>query len=140
MVFGNYSVSYPADEHYPPESSIQTLSIRNATQIFTGARSMVNLYAANTGAGLVWLGVWDDNPIGSPSTGARADHRLITLAPVAGPGWFQFSVHGGTDVQFGLWVGAYSTAALALAGGDPDAGDVMFYKADWNASKVLPQV
>ena len=67
------------------------------------------------------------------------NHHL-DLAPLpATGGWFQYSVHAGQELQNGLWVGIYSTAALALAGGTPDGGNNMFVKADWGRPKYLPK-
>lgn len=203
MVFGNFSVSYPADEHYPPNGFEQALG--NATQLIHGRRSLVNFMAINTSANVVWLAAWDDKtgivPLGAkydangnylvrgpiaeggwnwvitqgsndltPAPGIVAanfanlaltglpntfvtltvvkqnadgpnvlgENRLLELIPIAGPGWYQSSVHGGTDLINGLWVGTYSTAALAIAAGVPDVGAVMYYRADYNAPKVLP--
>jgi len=140
MIFGNYSMSAPADEHY------FSAGFENGVQAISHVRSLVNLNITNVSGtpvapNLVWVAIWDAKPNpGSNPAAAGADAKLVDLKPVAGPGWYQFSVHGGQDLRAGLWVGAYSTAALALAGGAPDAGNVLFVRADYNAPKYLPMV
>ena len=142
MAFGKFSISYPCDESYRT-GTVGTIPVvlENAVQVIPGVRSLGSLSATNTGYAVVWLAVWDAKPnAGSNPAASGSNNRLLECVPVAAPGWFQFSVHGGTDLRNGLWVGAYSTAALALAGGAPDAGAVMFYKCEFSASKYTPQV
>ncbi|MDE2102334.1 MAG: hypothetical protein KGL39_34125 [Patescibacteria group bacterium] len=133
-MFGNYNTFYPADEHY------SSAAFENAKQLIGTVRSLVNFKATNTGAAIVWLALWDDKPVTNPATDGNNDHVLLDLVPLSTPGAFQTSTPHGQDLRLGLWVGAYTTAALALAGGAPDAGNVMFYRADYSAAKVLPQV
>lgn len=141
MAFGKYSISYPYDESYHTGTvGVLPVPPENAVQIITGVRSLGSLSATNTGGAVVWFAVWDAKPNANSNPAATGQNsRLLELKPIAAPGWFQFSVHGGTDLRNGLWVGAYTTAALALAGGAPDAGNVMWYKCEFGASKVLPQ-
>ena len=129
----NFSISWPADEHYT------SAALENAKQCIGKARCLINFKANNTGGALVYLGIWDALPTGGSNPAATGqDNKLIDIVPVAGPGWYQFSVHGGQDLGNGLWVGAYTTAALAIAGGAPDAGAVMFYKVDFTCAKTIP--
>ena len=132
----NTFIQYPADEKY------NSAALENNVQVITAVRSLVSLKATNTSGGVVWLGIWDDKPTAgsNPAATGKTSKKLLDIVPIAAPGWYQYSVMGGSDLRYGCWVGAYSTAALAIAGGAPDAGAVMFYKVDFKASVVLPQV
>ncbi len=127
------SVSYPADEHYNTPSA----AFENPSQAVSKPRCLIDLNITNTSNGLLWLGIWDCVPAGGSNPAATSgDIKLLDVKPIAAYGWYEFSVHGGQDLVNGLWVGAYSTAALARAGGAPDGGAVLMVKCDFTASKV----
>ena len=146
-----FSRSWGADERY------RSTALENGVQVVPATRTLVALSINNTLVdGVVrWLGIWDvlvphgvpggNNPAGSGPTGAGNNPAavssavLLDVTPIASPGWESLEIHGGDQLIKGLWVGLYSTAALAAAGGDPDAGAVLFVKGDWTASKYLPQ-
>lgn len=129
----NYQIFYPADEHY------NSAALENAKQLISKVRSLISVKATNAGDNQVWLGIWDAKPDnGSNPAATGTNNQLLDIAPVAGNGWHQMAVPGGNDLRNGLWVGAYTTAALALAGGAPDAGNVMFYRVDFTAPKIIP--
>lgn len=133
-MFGNFNALYPADEHY------FSAAFENGVKAITGVRSLVNVNVTNVGDAPVWLAVWDAAPAAGSNPAAAAEKTLVDLKPLPNLDWYQFSVPNGHDLRHGLWIGAYSTAALARAGGAPDAGNVLWLRADWSASKVLPQV
>lgn len=135
-MFSKASYSYVYDEVY------RSVALENAVQVIPGVRNLGSFAVCNTSGAVLWLALWDAAP-GNPAAGPGPllnDNRPIELVPVAGPGWFQVSVHGGTDLINGLWAGLYSTAALALAGNMPDGGAVAWYKCEFRASTVIPQV
>jgi hypothetical protein len=124
-----YSISYPADEHY------KSAAAENGVQVIAKPRNLVNLYVLNVSAATVYLLVSDD---------AAGPHGLAvnkgTLYPIlAAPGYVAIATHGGDQFYKGIYIGAYSTAALALAGGAPDGGASLLIKADFTASKIFPQ-
>lgn len=123
-----YSISSPADQHY------HSAALENGVQVAAKALSLVGLYVTNDGGGTVWVLVSDD--AGGPH-GLAA--RTGTIYPCAAlPGDLAISLHGGEEFRNGLYVGAYSTKALAILGGAPDAGNVLLIKADYTAPKYTP--
>jgi hypothetical protein len=77
---------------------------------------------------MVYLLVSDDGA--GPHVPSAANPA--TIYPIAaGGGYVSIGTHGGDQYQNGLYVAAYSTAALAAAAGAPDAGAMLWIKADW---------
>ena len=123
-----YSLSYPATLHY------KSVALENGVQVRAKPLSLVGLYVTNDSANAVWLLVSDD---------AAGPHGLAAkpgvVYPIAAvPGDLAIALHGGEEFASGLWIGAYSTKALAIAGGAPDAGNVLLLKVDYDASKYTP--
>jgi hypothetical protein len=116
-----WSISYPADEHY------KSVALENGVQVVAHPRKVVNIYALNTGGATVYLVVLDK----TVGPGALAAANPGTIYPILAASYVAVGTHGGDQFKNGLYLGAYSTAALAIAGGAPDAGNVMLYKADW---------
>jgi hypothetical protein len=130
-----FSISYPADEKY------NSTALENNVSAIKKVRSLVSLNVTNTSNGVVWLAIWDCLLTGANTNPtAQGSGKLLDIKPIAGPGWYQYSVHGGSDLKYGLWVALYSTAALALAGGNGDAGNVGFFKVDYTAAKTTPEL
>lgn len=119
-----WSISYPADKHY------KSTAYENAMQVFATPEKLVNLYVFANAAQELYLLVLDSND----GVHAPAAANPGTVYPVGGAGqdgYVAIGTHGGDQFKKGLWVGAYTTAALAVAGGAPDAGNVLWIKADW---------
>jgi hypothetical protein len=143
-MFGKASYSYPWDEIYRTGSrGTFPVAPENAKQLIPGPRSLGSFAVTNVGNNLVWVAYWDTlttGPNPTPASIALSDSYLLNVIPVPAPGYYQASVHAGTDLIYGLWAGAYSTQALALAGGVPDAGNVLWYKVEYGGTRILPQV
>ncbi len=130
-----FSIGYPSDEKY------NSAALENNVSAIKKVRNLQNLDCTNTSGGVLWLAVWDCLLTGANTNpAAQGAGKLLTIKPVAGPGWYQYSIHGGVDLKYGLWVALYSTAALALAGGVGDAGNVGFFQVNFMAAKVTPEL
>lgn len=129
-----YSTSYPADEHYHSAALENGVQLTNQAGAVVKGRCLVGLYVTNAAAATVYLLVSDDH---------AGPHGLAvnrgTVYPIAAePGDLAVSLHGGEEFAKGIYLGAYTTKALAIAGGAPDAGAVLLIKADFTAGKYIP--
>ena len=122
-----FSVGVPCDEHY------RSKALENGVQAVAHPRKIGQIYALNGGGATVYLLVSDDDA-GPHGTAAKTG----TIYPIEAGNYEAIATHGGDQMEYGLYLGAYSTVALAVAGGAPDAGNVMFYKVDYGAG-YLPQ-
>lgn len=124
----SYSLSYPADQHYFSKA------LENAVQVAIKPLSLIGLYITNSSGNTIWVLVSDD---------AAGPHGIATndgtIYPVAAePGDLAISLHGGQEFRKGLFIGAYLTKADAIAGGAPNAGNVLLIKADYTGPKYTP--
>jgi hypothetical protein len=117
-----FSISYPADQHY------RSTAFENGVQVFTTPQKLVNLYAFTTSAAQVYLLVSDD---AAGPHAPSATYPAIIYPIAAGGGYVAIGTHGGDQFKNGLYVGVYSTAALAAAAAAPDGGGVCWLKVDW---------
>lgn len=122
------SISYTFDEHYISSA------LENNKQLTAVPKALGDLYVmANANCFLVLL----DNAAGPGAPAPTATMRpypIIIGAPL-NVGWFSKNWHGGLDFRNGIYVAAYSTQALAIAGGAPDAGNVLWIEAYWRRGK-----
>jgi hypothetical protein len=119
-----WSISFPGDQHY------KSTAFENGKQVFAKAYALINLYVFSTAAGYIMV---LDNPAG-PAAPSAANPG--TIYPVTAGGYISIATHGGDQMKSGLYVGLYSTAALAAAGAAPDGGNVMWIKADWRRGNL----
>lgn len=128
-MFGHYFTLFPADEHH------LSAALENGVQVIDKPRSLVNLYVQNSSGATIYLLVSDD-AAGPHGIGTKAG----TVYPIAAaPGYVAVTTAGGDQFKNGIYLGAYTTLALAIAGGAPDAGNVLLIKADYTASRNYPQ-
>jgi hypothetical protein len=131
---GPFLISYPADDGYQSEALENGVQLIKRNGDALGACSLVSLYVTNAAAATVYLLVSDD---------AAGPHGLATnkgtIYPIAAePGDVAIAQYGGEEFRYGIYVGAYTTKALAIAGGAPDAGNVLLIKAGFTGPKFTP--
>ena len=119
-----WSVSFPGDQHY------KSIVLENGKQVFAKAYALINLYVFSTAAGYI---VVLDNAAG-PAAPTAVKPGMVY--PVTAGGYVAIANHGGDQHRSGLYIGGYSTAALALAGGAPDLGNTLLIKADWRRGNM----
>ena len=119
------SQSYPFDQEY-----IST-AFENAVQAFSKAQGLGDVYLFATQP--VYVLVLDSgNGPHAPSVANKG-----RIYPVPANGYVFRSWHGrGRDFAKGLWIGAYTTANLAAAGGAPDAGNVLWVEANYGRGRI----
>lgn len=123
----NQIQTYPLDREYI------SAALENGVQCFAQAQALGDLYVFNGGGADVFVLV-QDNAAGPGAPGATRKSRIY---PVAAGGYVFRSWAGkGRDFGKGLYVGAYSTAALAAAGGAPDAGNVLWVEANYGRGRL----
>ena len=126
------SQGYPFDQEYISGA------FENAVQCFAKAQGLGDIYVLATASCFVLVLDSADGPH-APSGANKGRIYPIALAPVpAIQGGYVFrSWHGrGRDFAKGLWVGAYSTAALAAAGGAPDLGNILWIEANYGRGRI----
>jgi hypothetical protein len=128
------SFSWPADQTYRSQALENGVQIKDGNGNVQKACSLVYLYVVNGGAAAIYLLVSDD----------AAGPHAINVKPgrchpmTAAPNDFGWSQHGGEEYRNGIYVAAYTTLVLAIAGGAPDAGNVLLISAGWTAPKITP--
>lgn len=121
------SQSYPFDQEYVSNAH------ENAVTCFAKAQGLGDIYIFNDGGAAVYVLV-QDSADGNHAPSALHKSRIY---PVSSGGYVFRSWHGrGRDFALGLYVGAYSTAALAEAGGAPDAGNVLWIEANYGRGRI----
>jgi len=131
---GPFSISWPADQKYQSKALANGVQITDGNNVTQKACSLIYLYITNAAAATVYVLVSDD-VAGPHGLGAKAG----TIYPVAAePGDVAVAQHGGEEFTNGVYIGAYTTKALAIAGGAPNAGNVLLIKAGWTAPKLTP--
>lgn len=122
------SVSFPFDEHYV--SSAQ----ENNKQLKAQPRALGTLYVQASANCFLVL---QDNAAGPGAPGVDQTTRIypVELAAPLNVGWFSMTWHGGIDFQNGIYLAAYTTLALAIAGGAPDAGNILWIEAYWRRGR-----
>lgn len=119
------SQSYPFDQEYI------SAAFENAVQCFSKAQGLGDIYVLATAQ--VWVLVQDSN--NGPHAPSNVNKGRIY--PIPAGNYIFRSWHGrGRDFALGLYVGAYSTAALAAAGGAPDAGNVLWIEANYGRGRI----
>lgn len=116
-----FSISYPADEHYTTPSAAGVPAYENAKQVIAKKRRLVNLYAFNNSGAAVYLAMQD-------SANAGVDNGRIIVYPIGAGSFVSVAIHGGKRFENGIYLQAFTTAALGVA-----AGAVMFYDVDYMA-------
>ena len=125
------SQSYPNDKHY------LSAALENAVQVFAKAYSLGDIYIMSGAAALVYVLVMDSSDGNHAQSVAGHPSRIYPVEPASAGAFLFRSWHGvGQDFSKGLYVGAYSTLALAIAGGAPDAGAVLEIEANYRRGRV----
>lgn len=122
------SQTYPFDQEYISSA------FENAVTCFSKAQALGDIYVFNSGGGTIYVLV-QDSADGRHAPSAIYKSRIYPIAP----GGYVFRAwHGrGRDFANGLFVGAYSTAALAAAAGvAPDAGAVLWVEANYGRGRI----
>ena len=121
-----WSIPYPADQHY------YSVAAENNVQVFVIPNRLVSVYVLNVSAAEIYV-VVSDTAAGpaAPVAGNITMYAIYPCGTAGADGYVAISTHGGDQLKNGLYVAAYTTAAKALAGGAPDAGNVLVIKADW---------
>ena len=118
-------------QSYPFDQEDISQAFENAVQCFTKAQGLGDIYLLATANVFVLV---QDSADGPHAPGAVNKGRIY---PIAANNYMFRSWHGrGRDFAKGLWVGAYSTAALAAAGGAPDAGNVLWVEANYGRGRL----
>jgi hypothetical protein len=119
------SISYPFDQHY------LSSAFENAKQVFAKPYAVGDLYVFSKAACFVQV-LDSKDGVHAPSTTYPG-----RVYPIAAGGYVFRSWHGdGYQFKNGLWVGAYSTADLAVAGGAPDSGNVIWIETNYRRGRL----
>lgn len=113
------SIAYPFDQDYTSQS------LENGIQLTTIPMALGDLYVLSTAAGFILVQDSATGPVPPPS-----QHRS-RIYPIAAGGYIDRSWHGGANMRYGVYIGAYSTVALALVADAPDLGNVLLIEAYW---------
>jgi hypothetical protein len=125
------SQSYPNDQHY------LSAALENAVTVFAKAQSLGDIYIISSAAAIVYVLVMDSADGNHAQSAAGHPSRIYPVEPASAGAFLFRSWHGtGQDFAKGLYVGAYSTLALAIAGGAPDAGAVLEIEANYRRGRI----
>jgi hypothetical protein len=118
------SISYGADEHYiTPAAAGVITAFENLVNVVGSRRRLVNLYAYNSSAAAVFVGVFD-TPDGTQASAVRA-----SVYPVGAGSFISIGAHGGERFDKGIMVQAFTDALLTT----PAGATIMFWKVDFTA-------
>lgn len=116
-----YSISFSADQRYITPNSGGVPTYENAKQVQALPMRLVDLYAFNSSAAVLYLAVYD-----SKDAATTIGVGGIVVYPIPAGGFVSVSQHGGMRLSSGLYVKAFTGTSLAVA-----AGNVLLYKIHW---------
>lgn len=112
---------YGADENYLTPSVAGVPAYENAKQVITSKRRLVSLYAFNSSGDTVYVAVAD-------SAAAMTAATRVRVYPVESGGFASVGVQGALRFENGIYVKAFTEAALTNA-----AGNVMLWDVNYTA-------
>jgi hypothetical protein len=113
-----FPIFFPADQHYvTPKGTWENMKVVSPKPC-----RVVNVYAMNSGAAKVFLGIID-TPDGTVASATKA-----VPYPIESGSFISIAEHFGNRIEGQLVVEAFTDATLTTP-----AGNVMFYKIDWMA-------
>lgn len=131
------SLSYTFDEEHISNA------LENSVQLIAAPKALGSLFVQSDSNCVVLVLDWAG--VGGGPVRKGMLYPILVAAPL-NDGWFSNSWHGGVDFKYGIWMGAYSTLALALAAlaaaqagpaapTAPDLGNVLFIEAYWRKGR-----
>ena|ERR1700761_7890426 len=131
------SLSYTFDEEHTSNA------LENAVQLIAAPKALGSIFVQSDVNCELLILDWDGTA-GHP-VGKGKLYPILVAAPL-NVGYISQTWHGGVDFRYGIWVGGYSTFALALAGlaaaqagpaapNAPDLGNVLLIEAYWRKGR-----